>query len=236
MTDIDIDHAHNHLLEQLDDMALLTFDQAQEAAMINDHAYGTPTTDTMSLPTPLQMELKALPRMETEHPCDGCLPPSLSAAPNDIDVLRSPLLGELQCPGAPMITDMDSFGEGSEEGDFADLLSASRMSDPDRAITQSNVHLIPRHDVVRRIQEWQSEVESGKGDTSAPDAPKPQERATAGPWPATKRPRSVESGEEEIPRTRRARIPKAAPRSVVQFCAPPGEQGVEDECQAEAPD
>ncbi|KAI5887011.1 uncharacterized protein SCHCODRAFT_02640500 [Schizophyllum commune H4-8] len=211
-------------------MALLTFEQTQEAGVI-DRACGTPTTDTMSLFTPLQMDLKALPRLETDTPRDGQLPPSLSIAPDatGVDVVRSPMLGEPQCPGAPLITDMDSFGDGSEEGDFADLVSlaASKMSESDRAVTQSNVHLIPHHDVVRRIQEWQSEVE--------PEdiVVEPQERA-GGPWPA-KRPRSVDSGDEEVPRTR-PRIPKAAPRSVVQFCAPPGEEGVEDECQAEAPD
>ncbi|KAL1746743.1 hypothetical protein HDZ31DRAFT_33553 [Schizophyllum fasciatum] len=181
------------------------------------------------------MELKTLPRLESGHPHDGHLVPSLSVAPDvtGVDVVRSPVLGDLRCPGAPLITDMDSFGDGSEEGDFADLVSlaASKMSEPDRAVTQSNLHLIPRHDVVRRIQEWQSEVES-----EVP-SPKPQERV-GGPWPA-KRPRSVDSSDEDrdAPRTR-PRIPKAAPRSVVQFCAPPGAEGVEDEdeCCADAPD
>ncbi|KAJ7074305.1 hypothetical protein C8F01DRAFT_17384 [Mycena amicta] len=206
------------LLDGLDELSLKGFPAMAE----------TPTSATMSLPTP-DCEPVALPHDTTmQNPPD--LPVSYFIATDEAIVV----------PGAPRMKDYDSFTEGSKEGSFASLPAAevNEYGAPIYPISAPALAALPHHNSTLAIHQWRLDVDEHRPPVFIPGSSRPVDVPTATTSPSseagttptnTKRPRPRSNGSEDdcdARRNRRARAGTHSPRIRAQSFGTSGSSGV----------
>ncbi|KAF7322628.1 hypothetical protein HMN09_00041300 [Mycena chlorophos] len=126
-------------------------DRLEEISLKGFPIVGTPTSATMSLPTP-ECQPIALPNDATmQNPPD--LPVSYFIATDDAAIV---------VPGAPLMKELDSFTEGSREGSFASLPPAevNEWGAPIYPISEGALAALPLYNSNQAIHEWRLDVPS----------------------------------------------------------------------------
>ncbi|KAF7295373.1 hypothetical protein MIND_01076800 [Mycena indigotica] len=111
---------------------------------------GTPTSATMSLPTP-ECQPVTLPHDSTmQNPPDR--PVAYFIDNGDAAIV---------VPGAPLMKDYDSFTEGSKEGSFASLPAAdvNEFGDPIYPISAPTLAALPHYNSTTAIHAWRLQVD-----------------------------------------------------------------------------
>ncbi|KAJ7085818.1 hypothetical protein B0H15DRAFT_371562 [Mycena belliarum] len=136
----------NDMLERLSELPLMGFADMEE----------TPTSATMSLPTP-QCDRVPLPREGMEVPPN--MPVSYLFAGDDTGII---------VPNAPRMKDYDSFTEGTG-GSFGSIPAAdtNELGEPIYPINISTLAALPLHDALLSIEQWRKDVD----DHFAPQEP-----------------------------------------------------------------
>ncbi|KAJ6525692.1 hypothetical protein B0H19DRAFT_587574 [Mycena capillaripes] len=204
----------NDMLDTLHEIPLKGF---PEPEMMEE----TPTSATMSLPTP-DCQHVVLPPLETV-----AVP-----QPEPVSYLfRSDDAG-IVMPGAPRMKDYDTFTDGSAQGSFDSIPAAetNELGEPIYTISALALATLPLHDAARAIELWRQDV---KDHLLAPQEPVepaplpiPRTRAPAPELPTipiidlteseagttptnTKRPRPRSNSPEDGDEARRNRRPRA---------------------------
>ncbi|KAJ7685419.1 hypothetical protein DFH06DRAFT_965038, partial [Mycena polygramma] len=130
------------MLDKLHDIPLKGFPEME----------GTPTSATMSLPTP-ECQHVPLP------PLDSLQVPQ----PEPVSYLFRSDETSIVMPGAPRMKDYDTFTDGSAVGSFDSIPNAetNELGEPIYSISEDALALaaLPLHDAVRFIEQWRQDVD-----------------------------------------------------------------------------
>ncbi|KAJ7047066.1 hypothetical protein C8F04DRAFT_913034, partial [Mycena alexandri] len=126
------------MLDRLNDIPLKGFPEMEE----------TPTSATMSLPTP---EYQHVPLPPVEVP----------ASTMPVVSYLFPDTTPMNVPAAPRMKDYDSFTEGSAVGsfDFLPAADTNEFGEPIYPISADFLAAIPHHDAAASIEQWRQAVD-----------------------------------------------------------------------------
>jgi len=194
--DFTIANEPNDMLESLTEIPIRGF--------LEIEAQETPTTATTSLPTPGRQEA-ALPLDQTEEP-----PPETPVsrflyddAYADFDCDDIPAQQQyppLECPGAPLMKEYDSFTDGTGKGSFDSIPAADtdEFGQTIHPINALSLASLPPRDTSLTIVLWRDHVFVNTPHASPVDVDAPSSEVEIFPTSASsKRPRSTTSVDDE---------------------------------------